>query len=360
MIRAGKKIACILAAVFGIVVAGLLLLVVVLTVTEYRPGAVESVASSGRAQKQLCSGDTIDLIAWNIGFGALGDNADFFMDGGTMVKPSTKARVEENIASITDFLAEEAADIVLLQEVDERSTHSYYMDERAMIYAGLEQAGLAYEHQLAYNFKTLFVPYPIPPIGREQSGLVTFSAYTSSEAQRVALPCPFSYPIRLANLKRCLLVNRIPLTDSDKELVVINLHLEAYDDGEGKVVQTQMLAQLFVEELAKGNYVIAGGDFNQTFDTVDPSAYPMQNDKLWRPGEIDTEVFTGIQCLMDDRLPSCRSLDRVYDREDPSFQYYVIDGYLVSDNLTVENIETVDLGFVNSDHNPLRLRIQVE
>ena len=64
-----------------------------------------------------------------------------------MVKPSTKERVEENIASITDFLAEEAADIVLLQEVDERSTHSYYMDERAMIATGLEQAGLAYEHQ---------------------------------------------------------------------------------------------------------------------------------------------------------------------------------------------------------------------
>ena len=67
-----------------------------------------------------------------------------------------------------------------------------------------------------------------------------------------------------------------------------------------------------------------------------------------------------IQCLMDDRLPSCRSLDRVYDKEDPSFQYYIIDGYLVSDNLTVENLETVDLGFENSDHNPVRLRLRVE
>ena len=85
----------------------------------------------------------------------------------------------------------------------------------------------------------------------------------------MSLPCPFSYPIRLANLKRCLLVNRIPIEGSDKELVVINLHLEAYDDGAGKEAQTRMLAQLLREETEKGNYVIAGGDFNQTLDTVD-------------------------------------------------------------------------------------------
>ena len=48
------------------------------------------------------------------------------------------------------------------------------------------------------------------------------------------LPCPFSWPTRIANLKRCLLVERIPIADSDKELVLVNLHLEAYDDGEGK------------------------------------------------------------------------------------------------------------------------------
>ena len=360
MRKAGKKIAKILAAVAGVVVAGLVILVVVLTVTEYRPEDVEMVEIYGNAGKKLQMGDTIDLLSWNIGFGALSDNADFFMDGGSMVKPSTKERVQENIAAVTDFLAEENADIVLLQEVDEKSTHSYYMDERTMIAKGLEKEGLSYENCLAYNFKTLFVPYPIPPIGREQAGQVTFSSYPSSVAERISLPCPFSYPIRLVNLKRCLLVNRIPVAGSDKELVVINFHLEAYDDGEGKIAQTQMLAELFEEEAAKGNYVIAGGDFNQTLDTVDLSLYPQQNNELWAPGLINTSMLDKIQCLMDDRLPSCRSLDRVYDKEDPSFQYYIIDGYLVSDNLTVENLETVDLGFENSDHNPVRLRLRVE
>lgn len=360
MRKAKKKVGLIVAVIAGIIVAVCLILLIVLTVTEYRPADEEPLAIRGRAVKKLHPGDSIDIVTWNIGFGALGDNADFFMDGGTKVKPSTKERVQENIDAITDFLSEEEADLVLLQEVDEKSTHSYYMDERTMIALGLSNAGLQYENRLAYNFKTLLVPYPIPPIGREQSGQVTFSAYPSSEAVRMSLPCPFSYPIRLANLKRCLLVNRIPIEDSGSELVVINLHLEAYDDGAGKEAQTRMLAQLLREETEKGNYVIAGGDFNQALDTVDLSAYPRQGQDLWECGIIDTDVFEGLQCLMDDRLPSCRSLDRPYDREDASFQYYVVDGYLVSANLKVEQLETVDLGFVNSDHNPVRLRVTVE
>lgn len=360
MKKTGKRIGIIFAVIIGIVLAAVLALLIVLTVTEYQPADVEKVDAFGRTEKQLHAGDTVDIVSWNIGFGALGDNADFFMDGGNMVKPSTKERVQENIEAVTGYLAEESADIVLLQEVDENATHSYYMDERTMIALGLEQAGLSYENRLAYNFKTLFVPYPIPPIGKVQSGIVTFSAYPSSDAERVSLPCPFSYPIRLANLKRCLLVNRIPVSDSNKELVVINLHLEAYDDGEGKEAQTRMLAQLLHEEAAKGNYVIAGGDFNQTFDTVDRSDYPMQGETLWQPGVINTDEFAGMQCLMDERVPSCRSLDRAYHADDPTFQYYMLDGYLLSDNLTVETFETVDLGFVNSDHNPVRLRVTVE
>lgn len=360
MKKTGKRIGIIFAVIIGIVLAAVLALLTVLTVTEYKPADVEKVSGFGRAKKEIKTGDSIDVISWNIGYGALGDNADFFMDGGTKVKPSTKERVEENIGAVTDFLSEEAADIVLLQEVDENSTHSYYLNERSMIMQGLEDAGLSYENRLAYNYKTLFVPYPIPPIGREQSGVATFSAYPASDAERISLPCPFSYPIRLANLKRCLLVNRIPVSDSNKELVVINLHLEAYDDGEGKEAQTRMLAQLLHEEAAKGNYVIAGGDFNQTFDTVDRSDYPMQGETLWQPGVIDTDEFAGMQCLMDERVPSCRSLDRAYHADDPTFQYYMLDGYLLSDNLTVETFETVDLGFVNSDHNPVRLRVTVE
>jgi len=61
---------------------------------------------------------------------------------------------------------------------------------------------------------------------------------------------------------------------------------------------------------------------------------------------------------MDARTPSCRSLDRPLKGADKdTFQYYLIDGFIVSDNLRVEALETVGLDFVHSDHNPVRLTV---
>ena len=66
-----------------------------------------------------------------------------------------------------------------------------------------------------------------------------------------------------ANLKRCLLVSYVPLEGSDKQLVLVNLHLEAYDDGEGKAAQTEMLMDFLTGEYEKGNYIIAGEDVHE-------------------------------------------------------------------------------------------------
>ena len=41
------------------------------------------------------------------------------------------------------------------------------------------------------------------------------------------------------------------------------------------------------------------------------------------------------------------------DSDDSSFQFYLIDGFIVSDNIEVETLKTLDRGFVNSDHNPV-------
>ena len=64
---------------------------------------------------------------------------------------------------------------------------------------------------------------------------------------------------------------------------------------------------------------------------------------------------------MDERTPSCRSLDQPYKGADKdSFQYYLIDGFIVSDNIHVDELETLDLDFRNSDHNPVVLQFTLE
>jgi endonuclease/exonuclease/phosphatase family metal-dependent hydrolase len=189
---------------------------------------------------------------------------------------------------------------------------------------------------------------------------MTLSRFDIEEAERVALPCPFSWPVRVANLKRCLLVSRIPVGDSGKSLVLVNAHLEAYDDGSGKEAQTAMLRELIEAEYEKGNYVIVTGDFNQSFSNIDTSAYPLRDPGLWQCGTLDTEAFSDRwQFLMDTSAPTCRSLDRPYDGDRDRFQFYMIDGFIVSDNLTVTSMETMDLDFENSDHNPVLLTVQI-
>ncbi|MBQ9886644.1 MAG: endonuclease [Lachnospiraceae bacterium] len=321
-----------------------------LSVTEYKPKDVEELTLSGKAENVLSKGDTIKFMTWNIGYGALGDNADFFMDGGSMVYSADKERVTSNMNGIIKAINDVSPDILLMQETDINSARSYHINEMELVQNELD----GYVSSFANNFKVVFLPYPIPPIGKVDSGIVTYSSYPVESAQRIQLPIPFSWPVSMANLKRCLLVNRIPVEGTDNEIVLINLHLEAYDDGEGKIMQTKMLHDILEQEVKAGNYVIAGGDFNQVFSNADTSAYPAQEGK-WKAGEIDVSVFSdGWQFLMDTRVPSCRSLDSVYaGAEHNGFQYYAIDGFIVSGNIRVDSLQTIDLDFVCSDHNPV-------
>ena len=343
------KIICI---VVGCVLGAVLLLLAALTVAEYRPADIEPAALSGNGAGAAPQGEPVTILSWNIGYGGLSETADFFMDGGTGVRTQDRQSVTANVGAVCGLISEAQPDIVFLQEADRNSTRSWHIDETALISSAAPYMQTAF----ANNFKVLYMPYPIPFMGHIDSGLFTMTRYDAASAERIQLPCPFRWPVSTVNLKRCLLTERIPVEGTDKELVLINLHLEAYDSGEGKIAQTKMLSEYMRHELERGNYVIAGGDFNQTFSNIDTSMYPLQGDGLWECGHIDVTAFDdGWRFLMDTSVPTCRSLDRPYDADDPGFQYYMIDGFIVSDNITVEDMHTLDLGFANSDHNPVAM-----
>ena len=343
--------------VIAVIVLALILIIAamlgVLSAAEYRPADVETVAADPGAEALLETGTELTLVSWNCGYGALGDNADFFMDGGKSVYTADRARVEKNLDGIREALKSLDPDLAVLQEVDVNSSRSYGQDERTVLREAIPGASEAF----AYNFNTLYVPYPVPPIGHVESGLYTLSRAKARTAERISLPSPFSWPIRLVNLKRCLLVSRFPVKGTDRELVLINLHLEAYDSGEGKEAQTRQLVSFMQAEYEKGNYVIAGGDFNQRFTNVDQSAYPVY-EGMWQPGEIDAAAFgENFALLADNTVPTCRSLDRAWaGAEKDGFQFYLIDGFIVSANVRTDEVKTLDLGFAFTDHNPVQLR----
>lgn len=339
---------------------GLLLLVVLaaggllgyLSLTEYRPDDIELLEVVQAARKDnVRVGERLDVLSFNTGYCGLGREQDFFMDGGSMVRPRSEEDVRANLNGILSELVRQNVDIYLLQEVDFDSWRSYYTNQ-----ADTYRHGLSLNMACAYNFKCEFVPYPWPPLGKVESGLVTFTGLNVTEATRESLPVPFSWPVSMANLKRCLLIERVPVEGTDRELVIINLHLEAYDDGEGKRAQTEQLMQILAAEYRNGNYVIAGGDFNQTFEGA--ASYPLLDESFWQPSKVYvSDLPNGFSFVYDDATPTCRLLNKPYDGERKNAQFYVIDGFIVSDNLKVNLIETVDLNFQYSDHNPVLLQV---
>ena len=339
------------ALVLGILMLG------ILTITEYRPKDEESVLVRGDGSYNVRQTDEIRLVTWNIGYGALDASADFFMDGGKGVMTADEAGVQRNMEEIVKGIQSLRPDVLLLQEVDVNSKRSHHIDESKMVMDVFP----GYASTFAYNYKAPFVPFPVPPIGKVGSGLLTVSGYPIKSASRVQLYCPFKWPIRTANLKRGISVHRIELGWTDKEFVVMNLHLEAYDSGEGKKIQAEQLANLINQEVEKGNYVVAGGDFNQIFPTVDWSAYPMRN-PAWMPGELDISDFDpSLQFVMDPSAPTCRSLEFPYAGSNKNeFQYYMIDGFIVSKNIEILEATTQDFGFEYTDHNPVVLRIRLK
>ena len=328
-----------------------------LTATEFNPAPTESV-EVGRPGEggAVPAGEVLTVLNWNVGYAGLGRNEDFFMDGGKRSKPDEPDVVYAYLDGIMKTIREQAPDLVLLQEVDADSGRTYEIDERPYLETDMDNTAFA------MNYSCPFVPVPWPPIGKVNSGLFTMTRDLKIEsAERISLPCPFSWPLRIANLKRCLLVSHLPVEGSDRELVLVNLHLEAYDDGEGKIAQTNQLRDFIEAEYAKGNYVIAGGDFNQVFPgSLD--VYPNTHPENWEPGVLDEKLLPeGWTLAYDLTVPTCRLLNQPYDPADTEgTQYYVIDGLILSPNVKLGSAETVDAGFENSDHNPVKIAVTLE
>lgn len=327
-----------------------------LAITEYRVEPVLPVQISQQQSQVLDASEEIEITTFNIGYAALDKDVDFFMDGGTMSKGLSRERVEQNLAAIIDFLQSTNSDVYLLQEVDQDSSRSYRIDQRQQISRALK----GYSASFGTNYQVAWVPVPLPnPMGRVSSGIQTLSRYNVHDATRIALPSESSWPTRLAHLKRCMLESRIPVNNG-KELVIAHIHLSAFDQGGTIRNQQLMLLEEYAQaELAKGNYVLLGGDWNHLL-AENPAEKRARLSAVWPDWLqiLPDDFLPEFKWAFDENVPSNRSLDAPYD---PNRSFLVtIDGFLVSPNIEIVGVYGHDLGFKFSDHNPVTLRIRLE
>ena len=170
-----KKFWKILLIVLAVLLAAVVLLFAWLTITEYRPDPVTELDVVSSEEGSLIPSDReLSIMSWNIGYAGLGEDSDFFMDGGEGVRPSDAETVRQNMLGIEDLIRGADADFVMLQEVDTDSKRSYGYDQWRQYEFDLAD----YESRFALNYSCDYVPYPVTePIGRVHSGVATYSRY---------------------------------------------------------------------------------------------------------------------------------------------------------------------------------------
>jgi len=350
-----KKIVKILAGLIGLAALLLLLLILWLTLTDYRPAPEEPVEIVAAAEAP--AGEVLTLFNWNIGYGGLGKDMDFFMDGGTMIRPSEEvyARYRDGILkTIGDY----RADVYFFQEMDRRSTRSYKEDQAALVGEVLK----GYSQAFASNYKVKYIPSPRivgTQYGAVHSGLSVYSQYAMSSAVRYALPGNYPWPRRIFFLDRCMLVTRIPAKDG-REWVMINTHNAAYDKGGYiKAEQLAFIRSFASAEYEKGNCVVIGGDWNNYMPGTDGRQFPsaVEPPEYYQPLPEDW-TLPGWSWGFDPAVPTNRSLTTTLVPGETFTS--IIDGFLVSPNVEILRTEGIDLGFEYSDHNPLLILLKMK
>jgi len=330
-----------------------LVLIAYATFTDYKPDE-KTVVFESDDPTVIQAGAELTFMIWNLGYCGLSADMDFFYDGGKQVRTSEK-NVRQNLEKITRFIKEQqSSDFILLQEVDRDSARSYHLDEFDSISKLLEN----FQACFGINYNVKFVPVPVTsPLGKVFSGLATFSRQVPKSSVRYSFPGNYGWPKGLFMLDRCFLVNRYAVSDG-KELLVINTHNSAYDDGSLRKGQMDYLKAFLTDEYSRGNYIIVGGDWNQCAPGFSPG-FDRKNFDTHNYSLIDNDYLPrDWTWFYDNKTPSNRRLMIPYDPEKSLVT--VIDYYLMSPNIKGVFKQTVNLDFQHSDHQPVLAKIRLE
>ena len=295
------------------------------------------------------------IMSYNIGFGAYRKDYSFFMDGGKSSWAKDEESVVAAVCGMGEIINNVNPDFILLQEVDLDGTRSYHVNQLELINQFIK--GYYYTYAQDYDSPFLFFP-PWEPHGANEAGIVTYSRNKITDAMRRSLPISESFS-KLVDLDRCYSISRIPM-ENGKALCIYNIHMSAYGSSdEIRQGQLSMLYEDMEADYQKGNYVICGGDFNHNLkDGADENApewaYPFPKESLPKGFRM------AIDGAKDEDIThnSCRSAQEPY--QEGSTYTVTLDGFIVSDNVTVNYYANMDWGYEFSDHDPVVMQFRLE
>lgn len=307
-------------------------------------------------QEQFNTNQDYKIMSYNIGYGAYPADYSFFMDGGKYSRAYDKATVEENMAGIIETTKEENPDIALFQEVDEAGDRSFHVNEVKQLTDGTNLPG--YSTVYAQNYDSAYLFYPVTkPIGKAKSGIVTSVKGEISQSTRYSLPIDTDFN-KFFDLDRAISVSEIPVKGG-KTLTLINLHLSAFTKNrEVRQAQLDLLLDQMTTAYGAGHYVIVGGDYNHDMLGNSPAVFGTQTEPFnWTHPFPESDLPAHFQIAKGDlsqaQIPSVRRNNEPYVKGESFVS--IVDGFLVSDNVKVNQVAVIDKDFANSDHNPITM-----
>ena len=323
---------------FVLLLLALLGIFVVRPLMAYRPAAVEEVVIQGRASSSGV--EQLSVLSWNIGYAGLSKDDEFFADGGRRFRTRSRSTVQSNLEAISEVLRAHDATVVLVQEASSANFVTHGID----VSSGLQESLGGYSFSFAPTVNVQGVPF----MGDLRIGQATFSKVAAVSSERHALASG-TVGIGLTAQHHHALVTRLA---GSPRWVFFNLHLAAFDKGDLRVGQVKQIIELAVQEYEAGSLVVLGGDWNLLLADTEFPYSESKSARFWVRAFPEGVVPSGWRFAVDKHKPTVRTLTQPYQK---GVNYTaIIDGFLVSPNVEIVDVETIDLQFQHSDHNPVR------
>ena len=343
-----KRFALYVYSLFVLFIIYLILILSYATLSDYQPEDFKIISTQKIGDDYLKIDSFYQVLNWNIGYAGLGEESDFFYDGGKQAR-TTKVNVKKNLKGIEGLLQQMSSiDFILFQELDIKSKRSYYINQLYRF------DSLLMDHQafFTYNLHVDFIPKPfLDPIGYVRSGLASFCRTKAFQVEVHQYPSSYDWPRSCLMLDRCILVKRFK-TEDKKEFILINNHNSAFDKGQLKKSEMAYLKDFILKEYNAGNYVLVGGDFNQCPPNFDPKIFNEDSDYMRTYISADF-MPDDWQWLYDSTIPTNRQMLSSYEHGVTNTT--LIDYYLASPNIEVQEVKCLNMDFKFSDHQPVYL-----
>lgn len=278
--------------------------------------------------------DELTIVSYNIGYlsGLTNNEA---------VRPEASL-YEANLATAIAALQPLEPDILALQEIDLNSRRSYRTDQVAAL-----GAALAYpQRAIAINWDKRYVPFPFwPPtvqFGPILSGQAILSRWPIVEHERLVLDKVAGNPFFYNALYLDRLAQVAQIEVNGQTVVVINLHLEAFDRPT-RQTQTEFVLAL-AENYAEQYPVLLLGDFNSALNR-DAEGEPRSIQTV-----LDSAVFKPVVSAAQFTAPE----QFTYPSGTPEFKLDYI--FYTPDRIELLDAQVLTSAGSASDHLPLLMR----